>query len=147
MAIKDRIRSVRMNKGLKQSDLAIKAGVSRVSIGNYERGDRIPPADVAVRLAKALDVPVNYLLLGTLEEISDDERLERAMAELEEAGFTVYQDENDHFRAIWRIDNEEAGISTTATEDQIMRIVDHVLADAQNHKEAYIKKRLIAEFE
>lgn len=60
--IGENIRQIRIEKGLKQSDLAAKAGVSRVAIGNYERGDRQPPFDIAAKIAAALEVSVDALL-------------------------------------------------------------------------------------
>lgn len=42
MTIGEKIKELRINKGLKQSELAEKAGVSRVAIGNYERNARQP---------------------------------------------------------------------------------------------------------
>jgi len=65
----DKIRQLRTGKGLKQSELAAQAGISRVALGNYERGDRQPPIDVAARIAKALGVTVNALLSIPEDEI------------------------------------------------------------------------------
>jgi transcriptional regulator with XRE-family HTH domain len=60
--IGERIRNLRIDKGLKQNQLAEATGLSRISIGNYERGNRQPPVDVAAKIASALGVTVDYLL-------------------------------------------------------------------------------------
>lgn len=62
MQLGDRIREIRVSKQMKQSDLAEKAGISRVAVGNYERNDRQPTADILKRIATALGVDPNALL-------------------------------------------------------------------------------------
>lgn len=61
MQLGDRIREIRVSKQMKQSDLAEKAGISRVAVGNYERNDRQPTADILKRIATALNVDPNAL--------------------------------------------------------------------------------------
>lgn len=68
MNIGEKIKKIRIAKNMKQSDLAEKVGISRVAIGNYERGDRIPKVEIAQKIANALDVSI----LDILEE-SDSE--------------------------------------------------------------------------
>ena len=48
--------------GLTQKELADKSGITRVSIGNYERGDRIPPADILNKIAISLEITINTLI-------------------------------------------------------------------------------------
>lgn len=92
MTIGERIRALRKEKGLKQEALAKKAEVSRVSIGFYERDDRMPPADIATRIADALEVDVDYLLRGVAQKDKplevkapkSDEELERIKKEFSE---------------------------------------------------------------
>ena len=62
MPIGDKIKKFRTSKGLKQSDLADLAGISRVTIGFYERGENQPTFDVAAKIAQALEIPINQLL-------------------------------------------------------------------------------------
>lgn len=56
------IKKLRKEKDMKQSELAEKAGISRVAIGNYERNVRIPNAEILLKIANALDVNVSVLL-------------------------------------------------------------------------------------
>jgi transcriptional regulator with XRE-family HTH domain len=44
------IASLRDKKGLSQTELADKSGVSRVMIGKYERGEAMPSIDAAKKL-------------------------------------------------------------------------------------------------
>ena len=55
-------------KDIKLKELSIKTGVSARTLEGY-LGNRasIPPADVAVKIAKALDVSVEYLVTGENE--------------------------------------------------------------------------------
>jgi transcriptional regulator with XRE-family HTH domain len=50
------IAALRDKKGLSQTELADKSGVSRVMIGKYERGEAIPSIDAAKKIADALEV-------------------------------------------------------------------------------------------
>lgn len=56
------IKERRIELGLSQGALAEKAGVTVMSICRYENGKRIPPLDIAVKIAKALGCTVDDLL-------------------------------------------------------------------------------------
>lgn len=62
MTLGERIKMIRLNLHLKQQELADRAKVSRVAIGNYERGERQPTAEILQKIANALDVSVDALL-------------------------------------------------------------------------------------
>lgn len=66
MEIGDRIKEYRKNKQITQQELAQKAGVSRVTLGFYERNQNKPPADVLGRIAQALEVTTDELLHGRI---------------------------------------------------------------------------------
>jgi transcriptional regulator with XRE-family HTH domain len=53
-----KLKQVRLEKGLTQTELAKLSGVSQGVITNYERGFRTPTLEKAILLAKALKVPV-----------------------------------------------------------------------------------------
>lgn len=72
MTLGDKIKETRENLMLTQSALAARAGISRVSVGNYERGARIPNSTILNRLAKALHTSPDYLLGHTPYSDSDD---------------------------------------------------------------------------
>jgi transcriptional regulator with XRE-family HTH domain len=58
----NRIRELRKQKKLKQSDLASLVGISTSAIGMYEQGRRDPDPQTLLRIAQALDVSVDYLI-------------------------------------------------------------------------------------
>lgn len=59
MLLGDKIKELRKLKSLTQEDLANKSGISRVSIGNYERNDRVPDATILIKIARGLKVQIN----------------------------------------------------------------------------------------
>jgi len=62
MLLGDRLRECREKKKMTQQELAEKTGFSRGSIINWEKGIRIPNADILKKLAEALGVTVSYLM-------------------------------------------------------------------------------------
>lgn len=60
--IGERMKSLREQHGLSQAALANAIGIAQSSIGNYERGSRIPDSETIIALAKFFDVTSDYLL-------------------------------------------------------------------------------------
>jgi len=58
----DLIKKIRLSKGWKQADLASATGISRVTIGNYERGEREPNIENNIKIAEALNIDLGILL-------------------------------------------------------------------------------------
>ena len=61
MAIATNLKQVRMERNLLQEDLAIAIGACGRTIGRIERGERNASLELALRLAKYLDIPVEEL--------------------------------------------------------------------------------------
>ena len=57
-----KISELRKEKKWSQSDLAKTVKASRDIIGKYERGENSPSIEMAIKLAEALDISVDYLL-------------------------------------------------------------------------------------
>lgn len=62
MALGENIKKLRKKLHMTQNELAEKAGISRVTIGFYERGDQEPPASRLIQICNALNVTPNELL-------------------------------------------------------------------------------------
>jgi len=60
--IGERITELRRRKNWSQSDLAEAIAASRDIIGKYERNENSPSVEMAVKIAKSFDVPLDYLL-------------------------------------------------------------------------------------
>lgn len=61
MAIATNLKQVRMERNLHQEDLAIAIGSCGRTIGRIERGERNASLELALRLARYLDIPVEEL--------------------------------------------------------------------------------------
>jgi transcriptional regulator with XRE-family HTH domain len=59
---KERLKAARELRGLKQAELASKAGLPPASVSHFESGPRKPSFDNLKALATALDVTTDYLL-------------------------------------------------------------------------------------
>ena len=57
-----RLREIRLERGLRQRDVADGINVTMRAICNYEAGTREPSLDLLTKLCKFLDVPSDYLL-------------------------------------------------------------------------------------
>ena len=64
--LSNRIRQARETRGWTQAQLAERTGVSRKTVNTVENGIFVPSVLVALRLARALDMPVDALF--TLED-------------------------------------------------------------------------------
>ena len=71
MDIGERIKKLRKEKGITQEHLASETGISRVTLGFYERNENQPPIDVACALAEYFNISTDYLL-GRTESMSVD---------------------------------------------------------------------------
>lgn len=69
MTCNERIKELRIRKGITQKQLAKEAGLSERGIQNYELGERVPTLQAAIALADFFDVSLDYLV-GR----SDDQR-------------------------------------------------------------------------
>ena len=61
MAIATNLKQVRIERNLLQEDLAIAIGSCGRTIGRIERGERNASLELALRLARYLDIPVEDL--------------------------------------------------------------------------------------
>ena len=59
--LRNRLREVREARGLTQGQLAELVGVSRKTINTVENGIYVPSTVIALKLARALDEPVERL--------------------------------------------------------------------------------------
>ncbi len=67
--INEKIKYFRKSKGITQEEMAVKLNVVRQTVSKWENGLSVPDADVLIKIAELLDVPVSKLL--GIEEIAD----------------------------------------------------------------------------
>jgi transcriptional regulator with XRE-family HTH domain len=80
MEFKDRLKKIRTEKGLSQSQLARAIEVHVTNISRYERGENMPTSEVLAKLAGVLGVTADFLMDGSVNDkaqiaISDKELL------------------------------------------------------------------------
>lgn len=63
----DRLRKTRLDRGLSQADLAKRAGLQPAAISHFETEERSPSFENLRRLADALEISIDYLLVRTPE--------------------------------------------------------------------------------
>lgn len=84
----ERLRTLRKQKNLSQTELGTLAGLHYTHIGRFERGASRPSGDTLKRLADSLGVTSDYLLEGATEEAAkakfEDRELLRQFQEVEQ---------------------------------------------------------------
>lgn len=74
-SIGDNIKQFRKDKGLSQKALGEKIGVSQQMIAQYETNKREPKLQALIKIAKALEIPVLYLLANCSDMVLDKKDL------------------------------------------------------------------------
>lgn len=111
-AIKERIKSLRMAKSIKQSDFAKMINISQGAYSNIEGGDTELSIERLEKIAEALGVSVKYLLFGEEEyqENSNEEKIKNLERELEFLKMKMQKEEvlaKVYFNFFNNISNEE----------------------------------------
>tara|TARA_B100000780_G_scaffold156289_1_gene109291 strand:+ start:609 stop:992 length:384 start_codon:yes stop_codon:yes gene_type:complete len=85
MTLGEKITMLRKKKSLSQLELADKVGVSRDTIGKYERNDITPTVDKAKKIADIINVSLDYLVSdkAELSEKIVDKIMEKRVHEIE----------------------------------------------------------------
>ena len=74
MGFKENLKSELEYKGLLVKELAHKSGIKKQTLDNYlSTHNSIPNAEMAVKIAKALDTSVEFLITGEKNEIIKQE--------------------------------------------------------------------------
>lgn len=79
MSVGKKIKKIRENKGLTQSELANKCGILYQTIGKYERDVLNPKIETIKKIAKALGVDYIELLDTVPHELLTIKKLEKAL--------------------------------------------------------------------
>lgn len=89
MGFKERLREARVAKGLNQTELSLRIGLSKNAVSNYENGVSNPNVEVLYRLFQELDIDANYLF-------QDDIPIQKMSLTTEERDIMVnYRDLNE----------------------------------------------------
>ncbi|WP_294427381.1 helix-turn-helix transcriptional regulator [uncultured Treponema sp.] len=71
MGFRENLKSELSFQGILVKELSLKTGINKRTLDNYlrEKGN-IPPADIAVKIADALNVSVEFLVTGTEKRLN-----------------------------------------------------------------------------
>lgn len=84
----NRIKDLREDRDMRQSDLAQETGIDQRTISNYETGKTAPDAYALIKLADFFDVSIDYLVGRTSIDASSEQKknkiIDRIKTELDE---------------------------------------------------------------
>ena len=95
----DNLKTLRRARGLSQEELAGRLHVTRQTISKWENALSVPDAELLLRLAEELEVPVSRLLGGPVEEEPAPDQVAAHLAELNR----LLAERNRRSRRIWRV--------------------------------------------
>ena len=78
----NRIKDLREDRDMRQSDLAAATGIDQRTISNYETGKTSPDAYALIKLADFFDVSIDYLVGRTSVDFSSDEKKTKIIEEI-----------------------------------------------------------------
>lgn len=103
--VKKRLRTVRENLNLNQSQFADKLGISQAAVSQFEDGKRIPSIDTLDKIATTLNMSIQSLLS---EDDTDDDVRKKLMQDIQ-GKLDILN--NDKLRAMNRFVGDWAGNS------------------------------------
>jgi transcriptional regulator with XRE-family HTH domain len=90
-AIGERIKAGRARAGWSLRELAARADVSHTAISKYERGLDAPGSDVLIRLARSLDLRIEYFLRPVEVAVSPPKYRKRSTMSAKQEGMVLAQ--------------------------------------------------------
>lgn len=81
--MQNRIRDLREDRDLRQSDLAKATGIDQRTISNYETGKTAPDAYALITLADFFNVSIDYLVGRTQHDFSSSEKKTRLIEQMQ----------------------------------------------------------------
>lgn len=68
-----RLRELRKNNNMSQSELGKLIGVSKVSISGYEKGTRVPSMDILEKILNVFNISADYILGRELNAVCEND--------------------------------------------------------------------------
>ncbi|EGP5223793.1 helix-turn-helix domain-containing protein [Enterococcus faecium] len=118
MVFSDKLKELRKNKGIKQSDLAKALYLRQSSISDYENNRSTPNPDTLKKIAEYFNVSADYLLdIAPKGKDKLDYALESAIEELKNEDTLLFMKDGD-------IDEETARLLKIAMKNAIKTVDD-----------------------
>ena len=131
ITIKDRIKQVRQNAGLTQSQFAERLNISRNYIGLIEIGDRIPSDRTIADICREFNVSEVWLRTGEGEmfvDLGEDAELTQVLAEIQVSDDDTIK---DVLVAYWELEEKEKAAIRKLIDGIVRRQKER--AEQQNH--------------
>lgn len=71
MTFGDRLKELRERKNMKQNEIANILGIHNSTLTKYESGERNPDFETLIQISSLLEVTIDYLLKGDINEVRD----------------------------------------------------------------------------
>lgn len=88
----------------------MRLGISKGSLANYERGDRVPDSEVVAAYVRELDVNANWIVAGRGEMFEKGRPVKGKAAVMLNGFEKLSEDVQDDLLSILRIDLRRAGL-------------------------------------
>jgi len=108
--IGSRVKELRLTKGMTQSELAERIGMTSSAISSYEIGERQPSYDVLIKIAKLFNVTTDYLLGHTNKDMMSISGLMLGQRQHVQSMVEAYQKFNHLCIITFDLEREEVGI-------------------------------------
>ena len=97
-----RLKSLRKEKNLNQSEVAEELGIARTTYANYEQGKRFPGKENLIAIAEYFGVSIDYLLGETDEKQSSDKVINEISKDEELLEFYNAIKENNELKRLFK---------------------------------------------
>lgn len=95
----ENLKTLRKQKGFTQEELAARLNIVRQTVSKWEKGLSVPDAELLMRLAEILEVPVSVLLGSAIPDDKEPDDIAAQLARINEQ----LAIKNHRSRRIWRI--------------------------------------------
>jgi transcriptional regulator with XRE-family HTH domain len=97
-SISERIRRLRIQKGISQKEFADQIGLHPAQYNRYEKGENIPSTDILGKLADALNVSFDYLYEGQKEDAITADFEDRELLQMFKEIEKLSTDKKEHIK-------------------------------------------------
>ena len=98
VTISERIRRLRIQKGVSQKEFADQIGLHPAQYNRYEKGENIPATEILGKLADALNVSFDYLYEGEKEDAITADFEDRELLEMFKEIEKLPTDKKEHIK-------------------------------------------------
>jgi transcriptional regulator with XRE-family HTH domain len=111
----ERLKELREEKNLSQTELAKHFNIARSTYSQYESNTRAPSDDIKIKFAEYFNVSIDYLLgLTNIKRITESDKMAiKLFKELEEVGYTIKEKDMPKLKLACKVALTESDIYST----------------------------------